>query len=516
MVANNALRLTLATSTSGASAAWNTTPLDISAFTTDFYFTIDEAQGQTHASGFTFTIQNAAAGLSALGAVSGGLGYQGIESSVAVKFDIFDNAGEGYDSVGFYLNGAAPTVPAVDMSGRVNLLGGHVLHANIIYDGTTLTLNLIDTLTSVSVTTSAQINIPAVVGANVGYVGFTAGGGATQLISNWTYVASPISVTQTSTPTFSPGAGVYPITEPVTIADTTNGAVIYYTTNGTTPNSSSTLYSVPITVAANETLKAVAIAGGYVGSATATAAYQIRAAVPSFTPAAGAYTSGQSVTIADTTSGAVVYYTTDGTVPTTSSTLYSGPVMVNSDETLKAIAAASGHANSTTGAAAYQIKVAAPGFTPAAGVYASAQSVSIADAASGAAIYYTTNGSVPTVSSTVYSGPVTVSSNETLKAIAVASGYANSAVGAAAYQIRMATPTFAPAAGTYTTAQSVTIADATGGAAIYYTTDGTQPTTSSAIYSGPVTVNSTQTLKAIAAASGYANSFTGGATYKIQ
>ena len=68
---------------------------------------------------------------------------------------------------------------------------------------------------------------------------------------------------------------------------------------------------------------------------------------------------------------------------------------------------------------------------------------------------------------------------------------------------------------TYTSAQTVTITDATTGAAIYYTTNGTTPTTASTLYTGPVTVSSTETLKAIAVASGYSNSAVATATYTI-
>ncbi len=111
-----------------------------------------------------------------------------------------------------------------------------------------------------------------------------------------------------------------------------------------------------------------------------------------------------------------------------------------------------------------------------------------------------------------------MSSTETLEAIAVASGYTNSAVASAAYTIAplLPTPTFSPAAGTYTTAQSVTICDGTSGATIYYTTNGTTPTTSSTKYTGTaITVSSTETLEAIAVATGYTNSAVASAAYTI-
>jgi hypothetical protein len=77
------------------------------------------------------------------------------------------------------------------------------------------------------------------------------------------------------------------------------------------------------------------------------------------------------------------------------------------------------------------------------------------------------------------------------------------------------TPTFSPAAGTYISAQSVTISDSTSGATIYYTADGSTPTTSSATYNGPITVSSSETIHAIATASGFTTSVVGSAAYMI-
>ena len=246
---------------------------------------------------------------------------------------------------------------------------------------------------------------------------------------------------------------------------------------------------------------------------------QPQVATPTFSPAAGAYGPAQTVTISDSTSGSTIYYTTNGTTPTTSSSTYSSAITVSATETLEAIATKSGYSNSAVGSAAYTINGAAatPTFSPAAGAYGPAQSVTISDGTSGATIYYTTNGTTPTTSSSVYSSAITVSATETLEAIATKSGYSNSAVGSAAYTINgaAATPTFSPAAGTYSSAQTVTISDSTSGSTIYYTTNGTTPTTSSTVYSSAITVSVTETLEAIATKTGYTNSAVGSAAYTI-
>jgi hypothetical protein len=260
------------------------------------------------------------------------------------------------------------------------------------------------------------------------------------------------------------------------------------------------------------------------------------ATTPIFSLKSGSYVSGGPLTIANGMSNAAIYYTTDGTIPTTSSSLYSGPLTVASSETVQAIATAPGYRNSSIGSAAYTFSPtpATPTFSLASGTYTSVQTVTLSDATLGASIYYTTDGTTPIPSSPVYSAPITVSSTETITALAVVStatgytvldgialpegGYEVSATAIAKYTLNLpqaATPTFSIASGTYTTVQAVTLSDATAGATIHYTTNGTTPTATSTAYTTPISVSSSETIQAIATASGYASSAVATAVYAI-
>ncbi len=104
------------------------------------------------------------------------------------------------------------------------------------------------------------------------------------------------------------------------------------------------------------------------------------------------------------------------------------------------------------------------------------------------------------------------------KAVALAPGYSLSATGVATYTIgeaQAAGPTFSPAGGDYDTSQTVTLSDATSGATIYYTTNGSTPTTASTRYTSAISVTATETVEAIATASGYKQSGVSSAVYTI-
>jgi hypothetical protein len=226
-------------------------------------------------------------------------------NSVAVKFDLYNNNGEGPDSTALYLNGASPTTPAVDMTGSgIDLHSGDTFRVHMTYDGTNLAMTITDTITSGSFSITWPVNIPITIGANTAFAGFTgATGGYTsnQNILSWTMTSGASGGGGTvATPTFSPAAGTYLGTQTVTLSDTSSAAVIFYTLDGSQPGTSAggstQQYSGPLTVSSTETIKALATASGISTSGTASATYTIESqvATPTFSPAAGSYSSAQN------------------------------------------------------------------------------------------------------------------------------------------------------------------------------------------------------------------------------
>lgn len=193
----NGARLELTNSGgSQAGSAFSTSAVNINSFSTQFDF--QDTAGANTADGFTFTIQRA--GATALGPLGGGLGYGpdtaggagGIATSLAIKFDLYNNAGEGVNSTGLYTNGAAPTnAGSVDLTpSGIDLHSGHSFRVNMNYNGTTLTVTILDLTTNATATQNYTINIASTIGGTTAFVGFTAGTGglvATQDILNWTY-----------------------------------------------------------------------------------------------------------------------------------------------------------------------------------------------------------------------------------------------------------------------------------------------------------------------------------------
>ena len=217
-------------------------------------------------------------------------------------------------------------------------------------------------------------------------------------------------------------------------------------------------------------------------------------------PPGGTYSTAQNVTLT-ANEPATIYYTTNGSDPTTSSPVYSGPIRVVLSTILKFFARDTAGNSETPQTATYTIAAdTTPPVTtasPSGGTYTAVQNV-ILTANEPATIYYTTNGSTPTTTSQVYSGPIPIPATTTLKFFARDVAGNSETVKTATYTLNLDTTppvtTASPPGGTYSSAQSVSLA-ANEPATIYYTTNGSDPTISSPVYSGPIQVLVSTILK---------------------
>ena len=125
----------------------------------------------------------------------------------------------------------------------------------------------------------------------------------------------------------------------ISLSTTTDGATIYYTTNGDTPDNTSTPYTEGFSLDNATVINAIA----YLGSDySAVSTYN----VPKYSEPTISFNSSTSQVIISDLTGATIYYTTDGSTPTTSSATYSTPFTVSSATTVKAIATHDGYLNS--------------------------------------------------------------------------------------------------------------------------------------------------------------------------
>lgn len=185
------------------SAVFFNTPVSVTSFKTSFDFQCIGNPGWM-ADGITFCIQNQ--GPNALGGPGGGMGFgpdpvvgsgPSISNSVAVKFDLYQNWPDPSDScTGLFTNGVSPVGGTDLLQSNVDLRSNDRFHVDMSYNGTTLNVTLTDTVTQATATQSYTINIPATVGSQSAYVGFTGGtGGAVSnsSILAWYYNSAPLA-----------------------------------------------------------------------------------------------------------------------------------------------------------------------------------------------------------------------------------------------------------------------------------------------------------------------------------
>jgi hypothetical protein len=222
------------------------------------------------------------------------------------------------------------------------------------------------------------------------------------------------------TVTANPEGGLYNNTLNVQLIMNEPGT-IYYTTNGATPTINSLIYNNPITLTSNTTLEYIAIDLFSNQSPVYTDIYNIDTIPPTATanPTSGIYNSSQNVTLTMSEPG-TIYYTTDGTDPNNQSTTYKNPITINKTTTLKYIATDLANNQSPIFTQNYTINTTTTTATanPTSGIYRSNQNVTLTMSEPGT-IYYTLNGTTPTDSSSVYTSPIKISTNTTLKYIAI-------------------------------------------------------------------------------------------------
>jgi formylglycine-generating enzyme required for sulfatase activity len=340
-------------------------------------------------------------------------------------------------------------------------------------------------------------------------------------VAGWTpsETITAIYVFNVTQPTFDMEDGVYYNPFELSINTPTNGATIRYTTNNTEPTETSEIYSIPVNITTSAVIKAKAYKANWNTSNTSSVSVELKVTSPQFFPLPGTYYQPQAIAVSTTTPGADIHYTTDGSDPATDDNTYASPITLSTITTLKARAFKTGWTPSNISQGSYIFNVYAPTFDPPAGQFTEEQTVTMSCATPAAEIRYTVNGSDPTLTSSLYTAPLSVPSTATIKAKAYKTGMNASQITTATYTINpiqtVAAPTFNPPGGNYNSIQSVAISCATSGTSIRYTTDNSEPSQSSLLYSTPVTIATATTLKAKAYKTGWNESQTASDDYTV-
>jgi len=335
----------------------------------------------------------------------------------------------------------------------------------------------------------------------------------------------------------TPNSGTYnvpPTTLPLVITWTnpTSACVLHYTTDGSAPTASSPTYpSGGVSIYETTTVRVIAAAAGYNGSAIIGGKWTFNgtpAATPTFSPASPYTGSATTVTISDSTpSHTITSCTSDsgGCTPSNTGTTSigfgsSGPTYIC------AFANATGHTQSATACWMGTYEMPTCGnpsqSSPYSGTYNVPPTtlplvVKWTNPTAACVLHYTTDGSSPTASSPTYpSGGLSIYSTTEIRVIAAATGYNNSGVVGGKWTLNLPTcgnpSQNSPYSGTYNAPPTklplvITWTNPTSACVLHYTEDGSSPTASSPTYpSGGLSISSTTEIRVIAAASGYNNS----------
>ena len=436
-------------------ALWYQTAVNVQAFTTTFTFV-------PNGYNLAMVIQNYNVGFCNKFQCGGGAGGEGGFSQFAsypnipqnnvwaIQFDSYSSVNQGsftYSTVQQYQSFQAPYMPnagcttscsggspwnngvpnypinkissaPVPLNSPASSQGtttGDTYSATVTYDGWNLSLAMYDATAGGTCTPTSSatcfyntwsgVLIPEIVGATTAVIGFTAGVGTTAsspiLVNGWKYtVNSPTGTpsytawnanstyndgtTSNASPVYSVAPGTYAGTQSVSISASTSGSYVCYVLSASAPTvfpqpdnnggcAAGTLYTGAVSISSTATLYAMASSSASspttsLGppSTLVAGTYTITgggpASTPTFSPTAGTYTGTQSVTISTSSSGAVICYTSNGSTPATNGstgcttgTLYSSAVSVSTSETVKAIAGGTGYPDSSVGSAAYTI-----------------------------------------------------------------------------------------------------------------------------------------------------------------
>lgn len=219
-------------------------------------------------------------------------------------------------------------------------------------------------------------------------------------------------------------------------------------------------------------------------------------APPIFDLVEGTYFEGQLIRISNVDPDASIYYTTDGSTPDKSAIEYSDPIILDRTMEIKAIAIKEGLVDSEIHSSKYIAKVKTPVIALSGGTYTSDQETSVTCATEGSEIHYTIDGSTPSNSSMAYSSVIPLTRNAKLRVVASKEGLEDSEIVSEDYYFQCLPPVFNVSDNqVYNNSQKLRLSTSTADAKIYYTTDNTDPTTTSLQYSTQILLDGCVTIK---------------------